>query len=90
MLDERNIQALFDKQWDVSASLSSRGICAVLGRSFSLAIVDELVVVDEVVATPHGEPHAVTVFLDHVVGNFDIKNLQQRYSGVAVVVNVII
>lgn len=57
---------------------------------YSLGVVAEFVVVDEVVAATHGHPQAVPVLLDEVVGYFAVENLQQRNSGVAVVVDVVI
>lgn len=59
-------------------------------QNSSLFRVVEFVVVYEVVAAPHGEPHTVVVVLDVVARNFGVENLQQRYSGVAVVMDVVI
>lgn len=56
---------------------------------FSLGRVDELVVGEDVVATPHGESDAVLVVVEDVVGHVGPERLQHRQPRVAVVVHVV-
>ena len=56
---------------------------------FSLGRVDELVVGEDVVAAAHGEPDAVLIVVEDVVGHVGPERLQHRQASVAVVVDVV-
>ena len=58
-------------------------------QRFSPGRAADDVVGEDVVAASHGEPDAVLVVLEGVVGHIGVERLQHRQSSVAVVVDVV-
>ena len=58
-------------------------------KIFSLGRAADDVVGEDVVAASHGEPDAVLVVLEGVVGHIGVERLQHRQSSIAIVVDVV-
>ena len=58
-------------------------------KIFSLGRAADDVVGEDVVTASYGEPHAVFVVLEGVIGHVGVERLQHRQSSVAVVVDVV-